>query len=90
MGRFGLPALEAMACGTPVIASERGALPEVLGKYGYFVDPFNIPSIAAAMNTVIKDKQCFVKALQEGPKRAASFNWSDTARVIEEIIQKID
>ena len=87
---FGLPALEAMACGTPVIASERGSLPEVLGKYGYFINPFNIQSIAAAMNAIINDKKCFEKALQEGPKRAASFNWSDTARVIEEIIKKID
>ena len=87
---FGLPALEAMACGTPVIASDRGALPEVLGNYGYFVDPYDIESIASAMNAVINDKQCFEKALQEGPDRAASFNWLDTARAIEQIIQEID
>ena len=87
---FGLPALEAMACGTPVIASKRGALPEVLGEYGYFVNPFNIQSIAFAMNAVINDKQCFIKALHEGPKRAASFNWLDTAREIENIIKNID
>ena len=87
---FGLPALEAMACGTPVIASERGALPEVLGGYGYLVNPFNIESIAIAMNSVINDKKCFEKALEEGPKRAASFNWVNTAKEIEKIIQKID
>ena len=87
---FGLPALEAMACGTPVIASERGALREVLGNYGYFVNPLSIPSIAFAMNVVIKDKQCFEKALQEGPSRAESFNWFDTARAIEKIIQEMD
>ena len=87
---FGLPALEAMACGTPVIASEIGALPEVLGHYGYLVNPFNVQSIASAMNAVINDKQCFEKALIEGPIRAASFNWFDTAREIEKIIQKID
>ncbi len=87
---FGLPALEAMACGTPVIASERGALPEVIGEYGYLVNPFNIQSIASAMNAVINDKQCFEKALQEGPARAASFNWFDTARAIEKIIDEID
>ena len=86
---FGLPALEAMACATPVIASERGALPEVIGNYGYFVNPFSIESIAFAMNAVINDKQCFEKALQEGPIRAASFNWFDTARSIEKIIQQI-
>ena len=87
---FGLPALEAMACGTPVIASERGSLPEVLGTYGHLVNPFNIQSIASAMNAVINDKECFAKALREGPERAASFNWLDTARSIEKIIQKID
>ncbi len=87
---FGLPALEAMACGTPVIASDRGALPEVIGDYGYLVNPLNIQSIACAMNAVINDKECFEKALQEGPLRAESFNWFDTARSIEKIIQEID
>ena len=87
---FGLPALEAMACATPVIASERGALPEVMGGFGYFVDPYNIESIASAMNTVIDDKKCFEKALQEGPSRASSFNWLETARAIEKIIEEMD
>ena len=87
---FGLPALEAMACGTPVIASDRGALPEVLGDCGYLVNPFNIQSIAFAMNAVINDKKCLEKAYKAGPARAASFNWFDTAKAIEEIIQEID
>ena len=87
---FGLPALEAMACGTPVIASERGALPEIMGDYAYLINPFNIQSIAFAMNAVIHDKKCFEKALQEGPSRAKSFNWFDTARTIEKIIKEID
>ena len=87
---FGLPALEAMACGTPIIASNRGALPEVLGQYGYLVDPLNIQSIADVMNEVVNDKKCFEKALYEGPLRAASFNWLSTAREIEKIIKDID
>ncbi len=87
---FGLPALEAMACGTPVIASDRGALREVMDNYGYLINPFNIQSIAFAMNAVINDKKCFEKALQEGPARAKSFNWFDTARKIEKIIEGID
>ena len=87
---FGLPALEAMACGTPVIASDRGALPEGIGDYGYLVNPFNIQSISFAMNAVINDKKCFEKALKKGPSRAESFNWFDTARTIEKIIQEID
>ena len=87
---FGLPALEAMACGTPVIASEIGALPEVLGKYGYMVNPLNIQSIATAMHEVINDKKCFERSLKKGPSRAESFNWFDTAKTIEKIIQEID
>ena len=87
---FGLPALEAMACGTPVIASDRGALPEILGDYGYLVNPCNIQSISLAMKAVIDDRKCFEHALQEGPARAESFSWFDTARTIEKIIQKLD
>ena len=87
---FGLPALEAMACGTPVIASDRGALPEVVGDYGYLVDPFSIESIASAMKAVINDKKSFEKALELGPARAESFDWSDTARSIEKIIHEVD
>ncbi|WP_269609321.1 glycosyltransferase family 4 protein [Prochlorococcus marinus] len=87
---FGLPALEAMACGTPVIASERGSLPEVIGDYGYCVNPFDIQSIASAMNAVINDKKCFEKAFHKGPARAESFNWFETAKAIEKIIYSID
>ena len=87
---FGLPALEAMACGTPVIASERGALPEVMGDYGYLINPFKIQSIASAMKAVINDKECFEKSFREGPLRAKSFNWFDTAKTIEKIIEEID
>ena len=87
---FGLPALEAMACGTPVIASDRGALPEILGDYGYLVNPCNIQSISLAMKAVIDDRKCFEQALQKGPARAESFNWFDTARTIEKIIQELD
>jgi len=86
---FGLPALEAMACGTPVIASNEGALPEVVGDYGYLINPFDIESIAYAMNAVVNDKTSFEKALFLGPARAESFNWTETARQIEEIIHSI-
>ena len=86
---FGLPALEAMACGTPVIASNKGSLPEVLGDYGYFINPFDTYSIASAMSSVVNDKNCLKNALDKGPARAATFNWIDTARVIENIIKEI-
>ena len=87
---FGLPALEAMACGTPVIASNIGALPEVVGDYGYLINPFDINSIANAINEVINDKLCFEKCLNDGPVKAAKFNWINTAREIEKIIHEMD
>tara|TARA_B100000700_G_C15043960_1_gene856861 strand:- start:1894 stop:2958 length:1065 start_codon:yes stop_codon:yes gene_type:complete len=87
---FGLPALEAMACGTPVIASDRGALPEVLGDYGYMINPFDIESIASALKAIVNDPECFQKALKQGPSLAKSFNWINTARSIEKIIDEIN
>ena len=83
---FGLPALEAMACGTPVIASNIGALPEVVGDCGYLVNPFDIDSIATAMNAIIDDSNYLEKANNQGPRRALEFNWSDTTRYIEKVI----
>tara|TARA_Y100001968_G_scaffold76889_1_gene68296 strand:+ start:1065 stop:2129 length:1065 start_codon:yes stop_codon:yes gene_type:complete len=83
---FGLPALEAMACGTTVIASNRGALPEVIGNCGYLINPLDIQSIASIMQAVINDKNCLEKSKNDGPIRAASFNCLNTAMEIEKII----
>ena len=66
---FGLPDLEEIAWGTPVIASERGALPEALAEHGYFVNPLIIESIASAMKSFIIDRNYFQQALLEGLRR---------------------
>ena len=86
---FGLPALEAMACGTPIIASNKGALPEVVGECGYLINPLDIESISSAMQEIIYDNSWTNKALKLGPARAATFNWTNTARQIERIIDDI-
>ena len=83
---FGLPALEAMACGTPVIASNKGALLEVLGDLGNFVDPLSLSSIVSMMEDVINDNQYLLTARDKGPTRASSYNWEDAVNSIEEII----
>ncbi len=85
---FGLPALEAMACGTPVIASDKGALPEVIADCGFLINPLDTHSIASAMNKIINDHTLRNKAMKKGPLRAASFSWVNTANQIEKIIEE--
>jgi glycosyltransferase involved in cell wall biosynthesis len=76
---FGLPALEAMQCGTPVVASNRASLPEVVGEGGLLVDPDSPAMIAEACERISGDsalRQCLREAAL---RQAAYFNWRDTA-----------
>ena len=84
---FGLPAIEAMACGTPVIASKRGALKEVLGDYGIFIDPLNPYSIASAMEEVLNNKSIIKGMENSGPQNAKKFNWKNTALQIDSLLK---
>jgi glycosyltransferase involved in cell wall biosynthesis len=86
---FGLPALEAMACGAPVIAARTGALPEVVGDGGQLVDPSRPEAIAAAMAACLQDNQVLAQAAREGPLRAAGFNWQHTAAEITTLLKEI-
>ncbi|MHB8160074.1 MAG: glycosyltransferase family 4 protein [Thermoleophilia bacterium] len=86
---FGLPPLEAMACGAPVIVSDTSALPEVVGEAALKVDPFDTDAIAAAMALIVREPdlaQCLSAA---GIKRASRFTWSkcasETMAVYEEV-----
>ncbi|CAB1064641.1 hypothetical protein D1BOALGB6SA_9437 [Olavius sp. associated proteobacterium Delta 1] len=76
---FGLPVVEAMACGTPVIASTRGALPEIAGGAALLVDPQNVAQIAEAILAVIEDKALQDHLREAGQRRAADFSWQKTA-----------
>lgn len=77
---FGLPALEAMACGTPVLASERSSLPEVVGEAGVLVDPYDIGAIAAALERVLRDDRLRQRLSRAGRDRAATFSWQAAAQ----------
>jgi glycosyltransferase involved in cell wall biosynthesis len=77
---FGLPALEAMACGTPVIASNRSALPEVVGTAGLLVDPYDEAALTTAIAQVVADKDLQARLAQAGLQQAKKFCWDDTAR----------
>jgi len=77
---FGLPPLEAMACGTPVISSTTSSLPEVVGRAGLLVDPGDIEALAEAMDRLLNDEDLHAALRTAGPERAAAFSWRETAR----------
>ena len=76
---FGLPPLEAMACGTPVISSRSSSLPEVVGDAGVLVDPMNVDALAESLRRVLEDRAFAEVLAQQGIKRAAGFSWKKTA-----------
>lgn len=79
---FGLPCLEAMACGTPVVAAARGALPETCGDAALLVDPADTGALADAVAAAIGDEQLRARGL----RRAASFPWSRTVRELRAVL----
>ncbi len=78
---FGLPVLEAMQCGTPVIAGNRTSLPEVVGDAGLLVDPFDEQALAQAIASVIENSDLAADLRVKGLKRARDFSWRKTARM---------
>ncbi len=77
---FGLPALEAMACGTPVVASIGGSLPEVVGDAGLLVDPGDASSLVAGVVRALTDPQLRRQLRRRGLERAQAFTWERTGR----------
>jgi glycosyltransferase involved in cell wall biosynthesis len=76
---FGLPALEAMALGIPVVASTSGALPEVVGEAGLLVNASDIRGLADAVHAVVTDQALAARLRQNGIERAARFSWPESA-----------
>jgi glycosyltransferase involved in cell wall biosynthesis len=81
---FGIPALEAMTVGLPVIASNRGALPEVVGDGGILVDPEDVPAIADAIERVLSDDTLRRSLAAKGAARAENFSWDASADALYE------
>ncbi|MCX6357933.1 MAG: glycosyltransferase family 1 protein [Candidatus Aureabacteria bacterium] len=76
---FGLPPLEAMACGVPVVCSNRASLPEVVGDAAILVEPMDVRAIADAMERVCTDSALRKKMIAAGLERAKGFPWRNTA-----------
>jgi alpha-1,3-rhamnosyl/mannosyltransferase len=85
---FGLPALEAMSCGTPVLASDRGSLPEVVGRAGLFFDPEKADEIAAQAIALLSDTTLQADLAATALARSATFGWDAAAKLAEESFRK--
>jgi glycosyltransferase involved in cell wall biosynthesis len=86
---FGLPPLEAMACGTPVLSSDNTSMPEICGEAAYYVDPEDEDSIAAGIATLLGD-EAFRKDLgQKGLERSKMYSWERAARETTDVYQKV-
>src|SRR5262249_19364509 len=81
---FGLPVLEAMTLGVPVVAADRGALPEVLGDAGLLVNPERPDELASAIERAIDDDSFASAAAAKGVLRARQFRWDHMARRVYE------
>lgn len=86
---FGLPGLEAMACGTPVVAHEVGALPEVLGDAALFAPAGEPSAMAQQCRLLLSDPERVNRARQAGRNRAAGFTWRETARRTHELYRRL-
>lgn len=83
---FGIPALEALACGAPVVVSDRGALPEVVGDAGLIVSP-DPEEVSRAVRSLVADAELARRLAAAGPRRAAGFSWARTAEGWVEILR---
>lgn len=86
---FGLPPLEAMKCGAPVVVGDATSLPEVVGDAGLKVDPFDVSAIAGAIGEVISNSELRRELRVKGLKRAEMFDWQNTARQTLQVYEQV-
>ncbi len=83
---FGMPPLEAMACGCAVVASNAASIPEICGDAALYFDPRDPAQIAECIRTVVEDGDLRAGLVRRGRERAAKFSWENSARVLLEVI----
>ncbi|MFH1824986.1 MAG: glycosyltransferase family 1 protein [Candidatus Firestonebacteria bacterium] len=87
---FGLPTLEAMACGIPTIISNTSSFPEVGGDAAYYIDPYNELSIVGAMNICLSDNNLRNNLISKGLERVKLFSWEKAAKEIIGILKEVN
>lgn len=85
---FGMTAVEAMACGTPVIVSNVSSLPEAVGSAGILVDPYSVGQIAQAINTIAADQKLRFQKSKEGLEQAKKFSWEKMTREVIKVFEE--
>lgn len=86
---FGFPVLEAMSCGTPVIASDKSSLPEICGDAALLCDPHNVDDLAGKIIQLVENKKLRDKLRDKGYRRLKKFSWEQTAREINDLFNRV-
>jgi len=86
---FGMPVLEGMAAGAPVLTSSVSSLPEVAGGAAMLVDPYDVEEIAAGLHRALTDRAWRAGAAVAGPARAAVLSWAENARQTSEVYHRL-
>ena len=86
---FGMPPLEAMACGTPVLVSDAASLPEVTGADAVVVKPYSVQNIAQGLHLLFTDQNLRAALGQKGLERAKEFSWEKSAELLYQVYQEI-
>lgn len=86
---FGIPLLEAMACGAPVVCSNSSSLPEVAGDAAIMIDPYDIDGFSVAMGKVVENEELRKNMIQKGLERVKHFSWEETARKTLQVYEKV-
>ncbi len=84
---FGMPVVEAMACGTPAIVSNISSLPEAVGDAGLLVDPNSVTQIEQAIRTITTDKKLQAKLAKKSLEQAKKFSWQKMAREVIKVLE---